>query len=195
MSKQRVGIYAGTFDPVHVGHIAFALQAMEAARLDRLYFLPERVPRHKHSVTHYAHRVAMLRRAIKPHAKFDLLDLPERHFTVLKTVPAIRRTIGGEATIVLLVGSDVAAYLPKWDNVDALAKQVELCVGLRSGADERAIRQELLPLFSSKQLHIVRAFAADVSSSQVRSAIRTSRWAFGLFRSVYGYAKQEWLYV
>ena len=46
----RIGIYAGTFDPVHAGHVAFALQSLEAAKLDRVYFLPERRPRGKRQV-------------------------------------------------------------------------------------------------------------------------------------------------
>jgi len=100
----RVGIYPGTFDPVHVGHIAFALQAMKSAKLDYLYFLPERSPRRKTDITHYGHRVAMLRRAIRPHVQFGLLDLPTKQFSVLKTLPELRKHVGQEATVVFVVG-------------------------------------------------------------------------------------------
>jgi len=192
----RVGIYPGTFDPVHVGHIAFALQAMKSAKLDYLYFLPERSPRRKTDITHYGHRVAMLRRAIRPHVQFGLLDLPTKQFSVLKTLPELRKHVGQEATVVFLVGSDVAMYLPSWDNVETFARQAELCVGLRDDATEAMVRSVLAPLsFSNERLHIVRAFAADVSSSKVRSAIGGGRLAYGLLRSVYGYARQEWLYI
>lgn len=195
MNHRRVGIYAGTFDPVHVGHIAFALQAMTVARLDYLYFLPERSPRRKEAVTHYGHRVAMLRRAIRPHANFGILDLSDKHFTVLKSLPAMRRSVGPDARLIFLVGSDVAMYLPTWEHVDTLAREVELCIGLRGSATEGMITRVLLPLFSHTQLYITRAFASDVSSSKVRSAIRGQRWAYGLLRSVYGYARLEWLYI
>jgi nicotinic acid mononucleotide adenylyltransferase len=168
---------------------------MQSARLDYLYFLPERAPRRKVGVTHYGHRVAMLRRAIRPHGRFGLLDLPTKHFTVLKTLPEIRKHTGKDATLVFLIGSDVAMYLPAWENAEVLARQAELCVGLRETTTQEMVRNILRPLFSTKQLHIVRAFASDVSSSKMRRAIRAEQWAYGLLRSVYGYARQEWLYI
>lgn len=196
LNMRRIGIYPGTFDPVHVGHIAFALQAMKTAQLDYLYFLPERHPRRKDGATHYGHRVAMLRRAIRPHVDFGLLDLTDKHFSVVKTLPELRTHIGDDATLVFLVGSDVAMYLPSWDNVEIFARNTELCVGLRGDATEAMIKNVLAPLsYSSGRLHIIHAFAADVSSSKVRSAIGGGRLVYGLLRSVYGYARQEWLYI
>ena len=67
---KRIGIFAGTFDPVHKGHISFALQAIEAAGLDEVVFLPEPRPRHKQSVTDQSHRIAMINLAIKAYPKF-----------------------------------------------------------------------------------------------------------------------------
>jgi len=196
MNRRRVGIYAGTFDPVHVGHIAFALQAMQSAKLDFVYFLPERSPRRKEHASHYGHRVAMLRRAIRPHASFGLLDLPVKQFNVLKTLPELQAKIGKDTTLVFLMGSDVALYLPSWQNADVLARRAELCVGLREATTEEMVRNVLSPLpFSQGSLTVVRAFASDVSSSKIRSAIITGRIIHGVLRSVYGYARQEWLYI
>jgi nicotinate-nucleotide adenylyltransferase len=73
MANNRIGIYSGTFDPVHSGHISFALQSLKAAKLDKVYFLPERRPRNKQQVEHFGHRVAMLKRAIKPYPEFNVL--------------------------------------------------------------------------------------------------------------------------
>lgn len=196
MSKQRVGIYAGTFDPVHVGHIAFALQALESARLDYLYFLPERSPRRKEHASHYGHRVAMLRRAIRPHARFGILDLPAKRFNVVKTLPDLRAKLGENVTLVFLVGSDVAMYLPSWENAEVLARQSELCVGLRESTTEEMVRNVLSSLpFAPESLTVIRTFASEVSSSKIRSAIITGRIIQGMLRSVYGYARQEWLYI
>ena len=78
----RVGIYAGTFDPVHVGHISFALQSLTAANLDSIYFAPERRPRNKQQVEHFAHRVAMIKRAIRPYRKFAILELVDTSFSI-----------------------------------------------------------------------------------------------------------------
>ena len=59
----RVGIYPGAFDPVHKGHIAFALAAITAHQLDKVFFLPEPSPRHKQGVKALDHRVEMVRLA------------------------------------------------------------------------------------------------------------------------------------
>src|SRR5438270_13558590 len=109
----RIGIYAGTFDPVHAGHIGFALQAAQQARLDKLYFLPERRPRDKRGVEHFGHRVAMLRRAIKPHPKFGVLELPDISFSIERTLPRLEQKFQGDH-LVFLFGSDAALQLPDW---------------------------------------------------------------------------------
>ena len=194
--SKRIGIYPGTFDPVHVGHIAFALQAMKSARLDYVYFLPERSPRRKEHASHYGHRVAMLRRALRPHTKLGMLDLATKRFSVMKTLPEVQAKVGKHTTLVFLVGSDVAMYVPSWENAGVLAKQSELCIGLRESTTEDMVRNVLSSLpFSPEGLTVIRAFASDVSSSKIRSAIITGRFAHGLLRSVYGYARQEWLYI
>ena len=86
----RIGIYSGTFDPVHIGHITFALQAMKTARLDQIVFLPERMPRRKQSAEHYGHRAAMLERALRPYPSMGVLELADKSFTIARTWPHCR---------------------------------------------------------------------------------------------------------
>ncbi|MEI8338988.1 MAG: adenylyltransferase/cytidyltransferase family protein, partial [bacterium] len=85
--KNRIGIFSGSFDPVHEGHIEFALQAIKVAKLDYLYFLPDIEPRHKSDVTHVAHRLEMLNLAIKPHPSLRVLELPDKKFSIATTLP------------------------------------------------------------------------------------------------------------
>src|SRR4051812_5853101 len=89
--QPRIGIYAGTFDPVHAGHMSFALHARQMAGLDEVYFLPERTPRHKPQAEHYGHRVGMLRRAIRPYNNLAVLELVDKHFTVQRTMLGLRQ--------------------------------------------------------------------------------------------------------
>ena len=91
MSKVRIGIFAGTFDPVHAGHIAFALQAAEIAKLDEVVFIPERRPLSKSSTEHFGHRVAMIRQAIMPHSKLALQG--SRHSSLLLTTTGRSREV------------------------------------------------------------------------------------------------------
>lgn len=194
-TMKRIGIYAGTFDPVHVGHVTFALQAVVAAHLDMVYFMPEREPRHKVGTEHYGHRYAMLKRAVRPHAHLDVLDSTDKHFGVMRTLPRLRQHFPGDE-LVLLMGSDVARYLPQWPHVDQLVRNASFCVGLRATID----RVEVEKIFASlsvpaARLTIIESYAADISSSSVRQALQSHHMVKGLLTSVYKYAQKEWLYL
>jgi nicotinate-nucleotide adenylyltransferase len=116
----RIGVYAGSFDPVHAGHISFALQALQAAQLDKIYFLPERRPRAKQHVEHFGHRVAMLRRAIEPHSQFGILELVDVSFSVERTLPELQQQFEGDE-LVFLFGSDVVSGFKDWPHVDQVS--------------------------------------------------------------------------
>ena len=119
--NQRIGIFAGSFDPVHKGHVAFALQALKEAKLDNVYFLPEIQPRNKEGITHVGHRIAMLKLALAPHPNFYLLELPGRQFSVTKTLPRLEQKFAGHE-LFLLMGSDVYKNLSNWPNYERLLK-------------------------------------------------------------------------
>ena len=191
----RIGIYAGTFDPVHSGHIAFALQALEAAKLDRVYFLPERRPREKQNVEHFGHRVAMLERALKPYRKFQTMELPDISFSIQRTLPQLQKQFAGDQ-LVFLFGSDIITKLPDWPHAQQLLKTSELVVGLRAEDDEARIRKSLAgwkvrPL----ALTLFRSHAPHVSSGRIREALRLRRKAPGVLLSVERYSDKHWLYV
>ncbi|MGC1176777.1 MAG: adenylyltransferase/cytidyltransferase family protein [Candidatus Saccharimonadales bacterium] len=191
----RIGIYAGTFNPVHAGHITFALQAVEAAELDELYFLPERQPRSKKGVEHFGHRVAMLRRAAAPHPKFEILELEDVNFSVKQTLPRLRKRFPGDQ-LVFLFGSDAISHLLDWPLIDRLLAGNELVIGVREeGSQEELkatiskwpVRPPVVTLFPS--------YAPAVSSGKIRSAMRRGRQTAGLLKSVERYSDQHWLYV
>jgi nicotinate-nucleotide adenylyltransferase len=194
-SASRIGIYAGTFDPVHVGHITFALQAMKLAELDQIIFLPERTPRRKHPSEHYGHRVAMLNRALKPYPRMSTLELADRNFSPARTWPQLRTIFVG-AQLVMLLGSDVLPHVPDWPFVEKLLQDSELVVGAR-GEDEPAMIRMLMQTWprQPKQLHIIQSHAPGVSSTAVRKALAKSTHTKGLLASVHAYAKSNWLYI
>ena len=190
--KQRIGIYAGTFDPVHAGHIAFALYAQQIAKLDSVYFLPERLPRHKPHVTHLAHRVAMLELALAPYPSLGVLELVDTRFTIKRTLPQLRR-VYGDAELVFLCGSDVFQHVPQWPLIDVLCKDASFVVSLRADDSVETIK------VTSKALRvetmIVDSFYPDVRSRDIREALRAGKESPGLLESVTRYAKAEWLYI
>jgi len=192
---KRVGIYSGTFNPVHAGHLSFALQAIETAKLDKVYFLPERRPRDKTGTEHFGHRVAMLKRAIKPHRKLDVAELEDVSFSIKTTLPRLQKRFP-DAELVFLAGSDVALTMGQWPNVDQLFKQSELVVGMRS--IDKLVDVELA--LTSWSVHprkciIIESYAPQVSSSSIREALRRRQYVPGLLRSVEHYSNHNWLYV
>lgn len=191
----RIGIYSGTFDPVHSGHIAFALQAMDRARLDTIFFVPERVPRGKHGVTHFAHRAAMIRRATKPYSHIHVLELEDKTFSVTRTLPRLNRKFP-DATLVYLCGSDVVRTMTHWPHADQFLSAVELCIGRRAGEKTHDIDIALatlprLPL----SVTVLESHASSVTSSRIRAALGEKRTIRGLLESVRVYANREWLYL
>jgi nicotinate-nucleotide adenylyltransferase len=191
----RIGIYAGTFDPVHAGHLTFALQAMQAANLDRIYFLPERQPRGKHGVEHFGHRVAMLERALRPYKKFKVLELVDVNFSVQRTLPQLQKQFADDQ-LVFLFGSDVIAKLPDWPHVKQLLSDSELVIGLRAQDNEAELRQSLSSwTVRPMALTLFHSYAPHVSSGRIREALRLRQKAPGVLKSVERYSDKHWLYV
>ena len=191
----RIGIYAGTFDPVHTGHITFALQSLQAAKLDKVYFLPERRPRDKQQVEHFGHRVGMLNKAAKPHPQFGVLELVDVNFSVARTLPFLNKEFPRDE-LVFLFGSDVIGNLADWPKSDSLLKAGELVIGIRSHNSRDQIRQvvESWPI-QPKTVTMFDSYAPDVSSGKIRDALRRRKKTDGLLKSVERYSDHHWLYV
>jgi nicotinate-nucleotide adenylyltransferase len=186
LKTKRIGIYSGTFDPVHSGHVAFALQAMKDARLDLIYFLPERRPRHKQGVAHFAHRIAMLKYAARPYRNFKVMELTDISF---------RREFSGHQ-LVFLFGSDVVPGLIEWPKADLMLKECELVIGLRNNCSEQTIKNQIASWPTQpKDVTIFTSYAPDISSGKVRDALRRRTYVQGLLASVRRYSDLNWLYV
>jgi len=193
--RQRIGIYAGTFDPVHAGHISFALQAAAAANLDELYFLPERRPRAKTNVEHFGHRIAMLKQAIKPYKNFGVLELVDVNFSVQRTAPFLNQKFE-DCDLVYLFGSDVVPKIEQWPNVENFLKNAELVIGLRAQDDKDSVHRIIENWQSQPKLVTVfDSFAPDVSSGNVREGLKKRQATSGLLKSVERYSNRHWLYV
>lgn len=138
MSAARaIGIMGGTFDPIHVGHLAVAEEAREALVLDRVLFVPAGQPPHKlpGSVSPVRDRVAMVELAIEDNPAFELSTLEiEREgpsFTV-DTVEALAGTHPG-MTLHLILSAETFAELPSWHEPERLFEAARMAVVPREG--------------------------------------------------------------
>ena len=193
--KRSIGIYPGTFDPVHRGHVAFAAETARMLSLDEVIFLPEPKPRRKTNVTDLSHRTALIAAATAENARLGVVNLTSDQFTVPETLAEIRQAFG-DVYLTMLIGSDVARFLQSWDALDSLLKEVSLAIGVRAGdsaQDIAAIMDEIarnsgVPV----RYQLITARGAGVSSSQIRRGLAGESH---VHPSVAGYIKKHQLYV
>jgi nicotinate-nucleotide adenylyltransferase len=164
----RIGIFSGTFDPVHRGHIAFALAALKQRNLDRVVLLPERSPRGKLGVSDFMHRLHMLRLAVRPHRKLSVLVLDDVQFTVKHTLAQLEAKYP-RAEFVLLLGSDVVRTFGfRWPGLEALLQSVELAISTRAGESEGVLQEFLDELALPYRAHFVNGPHAHLRATDVR---------------------------
>lgn len=148
----RIGLFGGTFDPIHNGHLAVARAAQRRFRLDRVYFIPCGRPPHKDrpGLSPYLHRYAMVALACAGERGFlpSLLEAgPDlrgrRRYYSIETVRRVRRLVGEGAKLYFLLGADAFLYLPEWKNFRGLIRLCDFVVASRPGFDLRRTRRVL----------------------------------------------------
>jgi nicotinate-nucleotide adenylyltransferase len=186
MNAKGIGIYAGTFDPVHNGHVTFALATARVCGLSKVIFLPERVPRNKSGVTNFAHRVAMIQVAIKQYPNLELQVLDSDQFSVKHTLPELQK-MHQDGRLTLLVGSDNALSMNPvtWPGVEDIFQSTDIAVGMREGHS----REQMRDLASKTQVYFVYTNHPHVAATKVRNGQFEM-----LHPDVLGYIKQHKLY-
>jgi nicotinate-nucleotide adenylyltransferase len=141
-AHERVGVFGGTFDPPHLGHLALAERARDQLGLERVWFVPAADPPHKRdrAKSPFPHRLAMTRLAVRGNPAFKVSDLESRRagpsYTV-ETLRAMRQRFPGRE-LVLLLGADSLSDLPTWRDPAEIAHLARLAVAPRPvGAPRR----------------------------------------------------------
>ena len=114
-----LGLFGGTFDPVHFGHLRLATELAEAFRLDQVIFIPAGLPYHRGRAAHATNdqRLTMLKLATQRDARFDVDDRELRRegpTYTYDTLVEIRKERGPEVPLVFLSGSDAFAKVDTW---------------------------------------------------------------------------------
>ncbi len=165
----RIGIFGGSFDPVHLGHLLVAQAAREELGLRRLFVVPAAQSPFKpqSATTTPATRVRLLRLALAGWnwAEIDLQEVQRGGISyTIDTVRAYARQFPG-AELFYLIGADHVVMLPKWREAEELARLTQFVVIPRPGQADAQIP----PPFRGMLLH---GFPLGVSSSQIRGRIR-----------------------
>jgi nicotinate-nucleotide adenylyltransferase len=167
----RIGLFGGTFDPPHIGHLLAASDAYETLALDRVLFVPAAAQPLKSAImASAADRMAMVELLVGGDPRFaaDPVEIERGglSFTV-DTLRALhdRWKSDGALALVLLLGADAAATLPQWREPAAVASLAEVVVLRRAGGAET-------PPATARAIDTRRV---DVSSTEIRARVRAGR--------------------
>ena len=133
-----VGVFGGTFDPIHFGHLRLAEEMAEALGLGRVMFIPAGQPPHREAPrTEATHRLEMVRRAIAGNSRFEVdereVQSARPSYTV-DTLTALRAELGAQQPLWLLLGADAFLGLPTWHAWQQLFDLANIAVAQRPGA-------------------------------------------------------------
>ena len=168
----RIGLFGGTFDPVHLGHLRAAESAREALALDLVAFLPSAVPPHRSApLTGAQDRLAMARLATEPHASFETWDTELRRPGPSYTVETVGALLGARPSdsFVLVVGADTWPEMAAWRDPERLLSLVEVAVVERPGSPTAALAA---PFPAVRGVVRVDGPALAISSTAIRDRVR-----------------------
>ena len=174
----RTGLFGGTFDPIHLGHLIVAEDVRERLYLDRVIFIPARHPwlKAEREVTAGQHRLAMVRLAMDSNPYFEASDIEMKRqgpsYTV-DTVELMKEEFGSSEEIYFIVGSDAVTDMPLWKEPERVVSLCQIVSVSRPGApkiDFEALRP-LIPAVSSC-LSVLDVPQVDISSTAIRERIK-----------------------
>lgn len=198
MSGQRVCLFGGTFDPVHVAHLKMAELAVAEFDLDRVLFIPAGNPPHKDvaGISPYKDRFEMLKLACACNPRFEVSDMEQgddRSYTV-RTLERFRQQLGPKDKLFFLIGADAFDDLQTWHRWQDVIQLTDFIVVSRPGASYRIPAEAKVHRLEDVQLPTasttIRAkLAAGEPTPEVPTAVREFISQNGLYRAGRGTAK------
>lgn len=168
MNIQRLGVYGGTFDPIHAGHLVMARGVVERCALDRLLFVPSARPPHKrgHAVAPPDDRYRMALLAARNDPRFEVSDLeinrPGLSYTV-DTLEALREIYGAACAFHLVIGADSLLEIDTWHAPDRVFDLATVVTVPRPGKDLTGLDPRWRDRVVTLQLPEI-----DISSTDIR---------------------------
>jgi nicotinate-nucleotide adenylyltransferase len=199
-SGRRFGLFGGTFNPIHLGHLRAAEEVFEALALEQILFVPSRIPPHKHEdrndpIASAAQRLEWVELAIAGHENFfvDRIEIDrEGPSYLVDTLTAIRDRNPGRPAPVFIVGEDAFVEMGEWRSPEQIFTLADFAVMARPPGNlselEQRIPENVKESFefesngriarhreAGTRIEFVRVTALDISSSKIREACREER--------------------
>ena len=196
----RIGLFGGTFDPVHYGHLVCAEQLREAVGLDVVLFTPCSRQPHKprYIPSDPAHRLDMLRAATRRYPAFKVSDMEVRRgglsYTA-DTVRELRRRVGDGPEIWLMLGMDAFLEVHRWMNPQVIFEECRFAVATRPGYSRGRYMNRAAARGLKRKCRFVEITGLEISSSDIRKrAARGRSIRFLVPRAVEAYVTKSGLY-
>ena len=209
--KQPIGIYGGTFDPIHNGHLTIATAMMQTLNLQSVQFIPNNYPIHRDTpVANAQHRLAMLRIATENNPAFIVNDIELNRAGPSYTVDTLKqlREENPSQTLCLLIGEDAFAKINQWHEWESLPDLVHLIIFNRPGV-KRPYAPEIEALIQARETKNIADLSQqeagfimqnisdliDLSATQVRGKLKAGKdVSDDIPEGVCGYIQEHQLY-
>lgn len=184
----KIGLYFGSFNPIHVGHLIIANHMVQYSELDKVWLVvsPHNPHKEKSSLLADHHRLALVRLAVEDNPKLKASDiefkLAQPSYTIHTLIHLIEKYPAHE--FALIMGADNLSSFHKWKNYEEILKHHDLYVFPRPGADGGT-------LANHKRVHWINAPLMEISSTQIREAIKNKKDVrYLLTEPVHAYIKE-----
>lgn len=177
---KKYGIFGGSFNPIHYGHLMICEYIKDEMGLDKVIFIPTGNPPHKDLEVSAKDRYEMVRLAISPNPDFEISDIETTRVKMSYTVDTIRelKKIYREEKLYFLIGLDSIFQLKTWMKIGDLSREIEFVVALRPGyINKEEINREIDFLrenFGTK-VNLINTPLYEISSTDLRDRIREGK--------------------
>jgi nicotinate-nucleotide adenylyltransferase len=178
MTVKKIGLFGGTFDPIHYGHINLAIELKEKKQLDQVWFIPTNMNPFKEMAPPIPlhHRLTMIQHAIEKIPDFYLKDQEKEQATPSYAIHTLQAIIGQEAKDTLnrfyfLMGEDTVPGFCDWYLPEAIIQLVPLLIGSRSGIWQHELFTYSITIREAIETGLTSTRLIDISSSEIRDRI------------------------
>ena len=167
----KVGIFGGTFDPVHNGHLITAVAVKELRSLDKIIFIPSFIAPHKidRLSSSPLHRIEMLKKAIKGIPYFDYSDFEIKKEGISYTIDTLKFLQNKYDDIELIIGYDNLLEFSTWKDPDEILKMIKLVVLKRKVQNEPVVKDKFY--YASE---IIETPTIEISATAIRERVRNN---------------------
>lgn len=177
----RIGIFGGTFNPPHLGHLLLAQAAAEEAELDRMIFVPCGIPPHKRSdeIASASDRFEMTFRAIADNPDFEISDIEIKADGLSYTAKTLEKLneLYPNDTLCFIVGADSLREMAGWYHPGEIFKRAEIIAAFRGGEDRKDALTAAYVYIEKcgARVSCVDMPVVEISSSDIRSRLKSGR--------------------